>query len=57
MVFRILLSFFIACSAFGAEVVGVNFADEDQRLLLNGAGLRKRPVQDDLKKALLGEKQ
>ena len=42
MVFRILLSFLIASSAFGAEVAGVKIADEDQRLVLNGAGLRKR---------------
>jgi hypothetical protein len=42
MVIRVLLSFFIACSAFGAEVAGVKLADEDQKLVLNGAGLRKR---------------
>ena len=42
MVFRILLSFLIASSAFGAEVAGVKLPDDDQKLLLNGAGLRKR---------------
>ena len=42
MVFRVLLSFLIACSAFGADVAGVKLPDEDQKLLLNGAGLRKR---------------
>jgi hypothetical protein len=42
MVFRVLLSFLIAASAFGAEVAGVKIPDEDQKLVLNGAGLRKR---------------
>ncbi len=42
MVFRILLSFFVAFSALGAEVAGVKLPDEDQKLVLNGAGLRKR---------------
>ena len=42
MVFRFLLLFLIACSAFGAEVAGVKLPDEEQKLLLNGAGLRKR---------------
>ncbi|HTP63533.1 MAG TPA: chalcone isomerase family protein [Burkholderiales bacterium] len=42
MAIRILFSFLIACSAFGAEVAGVKLPDEDQKLLLNGAGLRKR---------------
>jgi hypothetical protein len=42
MVFKVLLSFFIAFSAFGAEVAGVKIPDEDQKLVLNGAGLRKR---------------
>jgi hypothetical protein len=37
-----LLSLLVAFSAFGAEVAGVKIADEDQKLLLNGAGLRKR---------------
>ena len=42
MVFRILLSFLIVFSAGAAEVAGVKIPDEDQKLLLNGAGLRKR---------------
>ncbi len=42
MVFRILLSFFIVFSAGAAEVAGVRIPDEDQKLVLNGAGLRKR---------------
>ena len=42
MVFKVLLSFLIVFSAFAAEVAGVKIADEDQKLLLNGAGLRKR---------------
>ena len=42
MVFRILLSFFIVFSAGAAEVAGVKSPDEDQKLVLNGAGLRKR---------------
>jgi Chalcone isomerase-like len=42
MVFKVLLSLLIVFSAFGAEVAGVKIADEEQKLLLNGAGLRKR---------------
>jgi len=45
MVFRVLLSFLIVFSAGAAgaaEVAGVKIPDEDQKLLLNGAGLRKR---------------
>ena len=42
MVFRFLLLFFIALPSFGAEVAGVKIPDEDQQLVLNGAGLRKR---------------
>ena len=42
MASRFLLLFLFACSAFGAEVAGVKVPDEDQRLVLNGAGLRKR---------------
>ncbi len=42
MAIRILLSFLIAFSAYGAEVAGGKIPDEDQKLLLNGAGLRKR---------------
>jgi hypothetical protein len=42
MVFRILLSFFVVFSAFGAEVAGIKLPDEEQKLVLNGAGLRKR---------------
>jgi hypothetical protein len=46
MVFRVLLSFLMAFSAatfaHGAEVAGVKIPDEDQKLVLNGAGLRKR---------------
>jgi hypothetical protein len=44
MVFRILLSFLIVFSAGAAEVAGVKLADEDQKLVLNGAGLRKRAI-------------
>ena len=44
MVFRILLSFLIVSSSFGAEVAGVKIPDEDQKLVLNGAGLRKRAI-------------
>jgi hypothetical protein len=44
MVFRILLSFFVVFSAFAAEVAGVRIPDEDQKLVLNGAGLRKRAI-------------
>jgi hypothetical protein len=32
----------LALPAFGAEVAGVKIPDEDQKLQLNGAGLRKR---------------
>ena len=42
MVTRFLLLFFLALPCFAAEVAGVKFADEEQKLLLNGAGLRKR---------------
>ena len=42
MVFKVLLSLLIVFSAFGAEVAGVKLPDEDQKLVLNGAGLRKR---------------
>jgi hypothetical protein len=42
MVFRFLLLFLIASSALAADVAGVKIPDEDQKLLLNGAGLRKR---------------
>jgi hypothetical protein len=42
MAIRFLLLFLVACSAFGAEVAGVKLPDEDQKLVLNGAGLRKR---------------
>jgi hypothetical protein len=42
MVSRVLLSFFIVFSAAAAEVAGVRIPDEDQKLVLNGAGLRKR---------------
>jgi len=42
MVFRVLLSFLIVFSAAAAEVAGVKIPDEDQKLVLNGAGLRKR---------------
>ncbi|MGH8765213.1 MAG: chalcone isomerase family protein [Burkholderiales bacterium] len=42
MAIRFLLLFLMACSAFGAEVAGVKLPDEDQKLVLNGAGLRKR---------------
>jgi hypothetical protein len=34
--------FLIASSCFAAEVAGIKIPDEDQKLLLNGAGLRKR---------------
>jgi hypothetical protein len=73
MVFRFLALFFAVFSAFGAEVAGVTLPDTDQQLVLNGAGLPilgedfyrallkiwlgDKPVQADLKKALLGEKQ
>jgi hypothetical protein len=42
MVFRALLLLLLALPAFGAEVAGVKIPDEDQKLQLNGAGLRKR---------------
>jgi hypothetical protein len=42
MVFRVLLSFLVVFSAAAAEVAGVKIPDEDQKLVLNGAGLRKR---------------
>ena len=43
MVFRVLLlSFVLVSSCLAAEVAGVRIPDEDQKLLLNGAGLRKR---------------
>ena len=42
MVSRVLLSFLIVFSAGAAEVAGVKIPDEDQKLVLNGAGLRKR---------------
>jgi hypothetical protein len=42
MVFRVLLSLFLVFSAGAAEVAGVKIPDEDQKLVLNGAGLRKR---------------
>ena len=42
MVFRFLLLLAFVSSCFAAEVAGVKIPDEDQKLLLNGAGLRKR---------------
>jgi hypothetical protein len=42
MVFRFLLLFLTAFSVLAAEVEGVKLPDEDQKLVLNGAGLRKR---------------
>jgi len=42
MAFRALLLLLLALPAFGAEVAGVKIPDEDQKLVLNGAGLRKR---------------
>ena len=42
MAFRVLLLLLVAFPAFSAEVAGVRLPDEDQKLLLNGAGLRKR---------------
>jgi hypothetical protein len=42
MVFRFLLLFLMASSVLAAEVEGVKIPDEDQKLVLNGAGLRKR---------------
>ena len=46
MVTRFLLLFFLALPCLAAEVAGVKFADEEQKLLLNGAGLRKRAFFD-----------
>jgi len=68
MVFRFLLLLLCIFSAHAAEVAGVKLPDEDQKLVLNGAGLSGRglllriwlgenPVQADLKGALLGGKQ
>jgi hypothetical protein len=37
-----LLSLLVVSSALAAEVAGVKIPDEDQKLVLNGAGLRKR---------------
>lgn len=42
MAFRFLLLFLLAPSALAADVEGVKIPDEDQKLVLNGAGLRKR---------------
>ena len=42
MVSRFLILLFLAFPAAGAEVAGVKLPDEDQKLVLNGAGLRKR---------------
>ena len=42
MAFRVLLLWLLAFPAFSAEVAGVKIPDEDQKLQLNGAGLRKR---------------
>jgi hypothetical protein len=45
MVFRLfLIAFFLSIPSpgFTAEVAGVKLPDEDQKLVLNGAGLRKR---------------
>jgi hypothetical protein len=44
MAFRILLLFLVVFSASAAEVAGVKIPDEDQKLVLNGAGLRKRAI-------------
>jgi len=44
MVIRTLLLLFVAWPAFAADVAGVNIPDEDQKLILNGAGLRKRAI-------------
>jgi hypothetical protein len=46
MVIRFLLLVLIATSAFAADVAGVKIPDEDQKLILNGAGLRKRAFFD-----------
>jgi hypothetical protein len=42
MGFRVLLLFLIALPCLAAEVAGIKIPDEDQKLVLNGAGLRKR---------------
>jgi len=42
MVSRLLILCLLSFPVFGAEVAGVRIPDEDQKLLLNGAGLRKR---------------
>jgi hypothetical protein len=42
MVSRFLLLWVFVSSCFAAEVAGVKLPDEDQKLTLNGAGLRKR---------------
>ena len=42
MAFRVLLLLVFASSCLAAEVAGVKIPDEDERLVLNGAGLRKR---------------
>ena len=42
MGFRVLLLFLVAFSCSAAEVAGVKLPDEEQKLILNGAGLRKR---------------
>ena len=42
MAFRVLFMFLIAFPCLAAEVAGIKIPDEDQRLILNGAGLRKR---------------
>jgi hypothetical protein len=42
MAFRFLLLFLCVFSCFAADVAGIKIPDEDQKLLLNGAGLRKR---------------
>jgi hypothetical protein len=42
MVSRILILLCLAFPAWGAEVAGVKLPDEEQKLVLNGAGLRKR---------------
>lgn len=42
MVIRALLLLSIAFPAWAADVAGVNFAEADQQLVLNGAGVRKR---------------
>ena len=42
MAFRVLFMFLIAFPCLAAEVAGIKIPDEDQKLILNGAGLRKR---------------